>query len=404
MDETYQYEPDADPSLAICAPGLLYGSSLPVPVPRERSPLELVFLPLPNRGLEEHAAVQVPMTEWNLLWESAQLRADFFNEWSGLRKESTPDWLFRYPDRNIQFVPDSNDPAMTYEPLYAMMPRRILDAVGLPLIRRPLWPVSWSFGRRPPLDSMKRFEKALSLLLWPRLWPRSRMDVFSSSDPIRLLSHQASFWLPHAISVVFERAEEYACDDEDLTDEMRREMARVNALNADLGIQYRPTRFGGYLWQGEEEARGVVDEMVEIADRTGTLRALLDAVRSNRVEDDFSPYWSRERADFERALHHTRAKVKVSFVELPEREAIHSAYTQSVVAAEDEALEQIMFNDFLALLDTRNRQIVICMRRGMTKAAEISRELGYANHSPVTKRLRAIRQAARKFFLEDRSV
>ena len=74
-------------------------------------------------------------------------------------------------------------------------------------------------------------------------------------------------------------------------------------------------RCGGTLWQGKDCAAEVVDDVVDAADARGRLRAIIDAVRSNRVEDDFSDRWSYAREDFERKLYHKRKKVRVR--ELP---------------------------------------------------------------------------------------
>lgn len=57
-----------------------------------------------------------------------------------------------------------------------------------------------------------------------------------------------------------------------------------------------------------------------------------------------------------------------------------------------------MTNDFLALLDVRNRQIVVLLASGMTSHTEIAARLGYANHSAVSKRLAQIRRAAQGYF------
>lgn len=61
-------------------------------------------------------------------------------------------------------------------------------------------------------------------------------------------------------------------------------------------------RTGGPIWMGEDEAAEKVAETVEVADGTGRLRGILDAVRGHRVEDDFSVQWSNAREDFERKL------------------------------------------------------------------------------------------------------
>ncbi|MFF5230279.1 hypothetical protein [Dactylosporangium sp. NPDC000521] len=125
---------------------------------------------------------------------------------------------------------------------------------------------------------------------------------------------------------------------------------------------------------------------MEQADAHGQLRGILDAVCSNRVEDDFSDRWSFAREDFERRLYRKRSKVKSRFVELTD--------TTPVAAPETEIDGQLVFADFLALLDPRGRQIVVLLNSGMTKLTDIADVLGYRNHSPVSKRLKRIREHA----------
>lgn len=152
-------------------------------------------------------------------------------------------------------------------------------------------------------------------------------------------------------------------------------------------------RKGGDIWEGEQEAAEIVERTVEAADGTGRLRGILDAVRSNRVEDDFSSTWSFAREDFERKLYRKRSKTRVRFVELTD--------TIPVQAPESDILGSLVTNDFLAVLDHRNRQIVVLLNSGYTTKTEIAEILGFANHSPVSKRLAQIRKTANDFFGED---
>lgn len=153
-------------------------------------------------------------------------------------------------------------------------------------------------------------------------------------------------------------------------------------------------RKGGTVWIGEDDAAYLVDSVVERADADGRLRAILDAVRSTRVEDDFSPYWTRTREDFERKLYSKRSKVKVRFVELTD--------TIPVQGPETEVVDRLVYGDFLALLNERDREIVVLLHSGVTQLTEISQIMGYRNHSAVSKRLNRIReQAARVFGIDD---
>lgn len=130
----------------------------------------------------------------------------------------------------------------------------------------------------------------------------------------------------------------------------------------------------------------MIKQVVEAADADGKLRAILDTVRSNRVEDDFSSRWSYAREDFERKLCHKRNKIRVRFVELTD--------TIPVQGPETEVEGNLVVGDFLALLDQRERQIVVLLRSGYTKLGEVATILGYRNHSPVSKYLARIRRKA----------
>jgi hypothetical protein len=138
---------------------------------------------------------------------------------------------------------------------------------------------------------------------------------------------------------------------------------------------------------GEEEAWQATCEMVEAADEGGKLRAIIEAVRSHRVQDDFSDRWSWAKEDFERKLYSKRSKSKVTFVELEDTIPMHGA--------DKELDENLLWDDVLALVEPKDRRVVVCLRSGMTRVSEIATLLGYANHSAVSKKLARIRERAR---------
>ena len=147
---------------------------------------------------------------------------------------------------------------------------------------------------------------------------------------------------------------------------------------------------GGDIWCGEDDAWEATKEMVELADEHGNLRAIIDLIRSNRVEDDFSDIWSFAREDFERKLYKKRSKYKVSFIELDSAPPVHSPTS--------EVHENLLWEDFFVILNKKDHHIVVCLKNGITKVGEISQILGYANHSPVSKTLAKIREKAKRYF------
>ena len=91
---------------------------------------------------------------------------------------------------------------------------------------------------------------------------------------------------------------------------------------------------GSDVWCREQEAAEAVAATVERADATGRLRAI-----------------------------RKRSKVTVRFVELTE--------TIPVQGPETEIVDRLVFSDFLALLDERDRQVVVLLRSGVTKLTEV---------------------------------
>jgi hypothetical protein len=160
----------------------------------------------------------------------------------------------------------------------------------------------------------------------------------------------------------------------------------LKKLKANCPPQLTPARplFGGDIWAGESEAWEAAKDMVEIADRNGQLRGILDAIRSNRVEEDFSPRWSYEREDFERKLYRKRNKIRVKFVELDDTIPVHGPET--------DVEEDLLWQSLFAILNQKERSVAICLRSGISRVAMISQVLGYANHSPVSKALKRIRE------------
>jgi hypothetical protein len=126
--------------------------------------------------------------------------------------------------------------------------------------------------------------------------------------------------------------------------------------------------------------------MVEAADEGGRLRTIIDAVRRHRVEDDFSDRWSWAKEDFERKLYSKRSKCRVSFVELRDTLPVHGP--------DKEVDGNLLWDDLLAMVDPKDRSVVVCLRNGLTRVSEISDVLGYANHSAVSKKLARIRTRA----------
>jgi len=245
-------------------------------------------------------------------------------------------------DVNVTFVPRTRSRYFEYAPLVHLLPKRVVDRFGLPVLRAGQWPFLADYRDIDdllPADFSARLARAWAATVWPHLVSGSSMNAFSADDPIRLLAHNLDFWVPAVTATIQTWLQDYPEIDKGKTP------GPITLIDGSVlaGAVGGNPRTGGPIWLGEEEAHWAATETVEAADQTGRLRGILDAVRSHRIEDDFSSHWSYAREDFERKLHGKRRKVKVAFVELPD--------TVPVQGPESEVLGSLITNDFLALLD-----------------------------------------------------
>jgi len=362
-----------------------------IPVPIDAKQPEYVHVPLGDVKKyynNKQTRILVVMQQWNSLWEAGHLRYDFF-------KDELPaelKFLEFYKDSNLYLLPDSRTNKFdAYSPLFFLLPQKILHKFSLPILKKGIWPF-WTanhlLGPFITNDFEQKLSNAFAYYIWPFLNPRSKLKAFSNRDPLVILSHNLNFWLPYTIRVIEDRIRSFGrvpCEDNQQMKKLKMLRKRVPAyFNAE-----RPS-FGGPIWLGEEESKEATEEIVNIADKEGKLRTIIDAVLSSRVEDDFSSVWSYEKEDFERKLYKKRSKIRVSFVELDDTVPVHGPSS--------EIHEDLLWEDFFSVLDYKEQKITICLRNGFTKVGDIAKRLGYANHSPISKVLKRVRNKAIKYF------
>jgi hypothetical protein len=373
------------PRLFNMSAGFIYQAVLRAERP---DPVEYVTVQLGDLAwTDEETRLLVAAANWNMQWEAAQYRRRIFDE------EELPPPIRELADRgdiNITLVPRTRSRYYEYAPLFHLIPRAVLERNGLPLLHAGQWPFL-SDVRQPdlylPADFDRRLARAWASVVWGHIFRyKSPMRGFSASDPIRLLAHNLDYWIPAVTDVIQEELREWPEVDKGIT------TGPVKLENGTVfgGAVRANPRKGGDVWTGEEEASWIVDRTIEAADRHGHLRDILDAVRSHRVEEDFSDYWTAAREDFERKLYHKRLKVKVRFVEMTD--------SIPVQGPETEVVDRLVFGDFLALLNEKDREVVVLLSSGVTKLTEVAQIMGYSNHSPVSKRLERIRRQAAEFF------
>jgi hypothetical protein len=305
---------------------------------------EYLTVSLPPRQASDDMAIkrEVAIAKWNTLWEAGQFRRRFFDE-----EELSPD-LSKIVDRgdlNIIFIPRTSSRYYEYAPLYHLLTRSTCERFGLPLLTGGQWPFvikSADVCKYLPTDFEQRLSRAWASTVWRQLNSGSGLTAFSSDDPIRLLAHNLDYWIPAVTETIQDRLRAFpvVAGDGELPD-------RIQLVDGTVFEQAVPAwpRTGGELWLGEVDAAEVLALTVDRADSTGQLRGILDAVRSHRVEDDFSARWSYAREDFERRLYRKRNKVSVRFVELTD--------TIPVQGPDTEVEGRLVFADFMALLDQK---------------------------------------------------
>jgi DNA-binding CsgD family transcriptional regulator len=242
-----------------------------------------------------------------------------------------------------------------------------------------------------PVNFDERFSACFAEHIWPLLCPGSSRKAFSATEPLRLLAHNLDFWLPYLDLAAQELVRSWGrtrVEDERQQKKIEKVRGMPKPPEYPEYTVERPLH-GGYIWSGEEEAWEVTRRVVELADESGKLRGIIDAVRSHRVEDDFSSKWSPAKEDFERKLYRKRSKTRVTFVELDDTIPVYGP------DSEVELDRKLFWEDLIALLDPKERHVVVLLRSGHTQS-EIAAALGYQNHSPISKALKRILRKAQR--------
>lgn len=390
--DAWMADPEQFPSYRAISAGMAFFSRVPV-YNGPAAALEFlpVRMPADDRTIE-HQLTFHEMMNWNMQWEGGPYR--------GFQTDELPEPLqflrgleappSKRPSSDIVLFPE--DPSNIYEKwaaLYHLLPMSWLRRYQLPVPGRGIWPVKgarWFPKLSPGLYSP--LSRAFAELVWRNgLGPSgSPLGAFDRRESLVLLSHDLAYWRGPVEKLIRARCRALGRVPREDEDKHPSSIRRQDDLSFE-----RPT-YGTELWTGEQEAFETARELVDLADADGRLRACIDALRSHRVEDDFSPLWSCAREDFERKLYRKRSKVRISFVEFTDREPFHDA--------DGELQGNILCRDLLALVEPRDRRIVVCVQSGATNVADIARSLGYANHTPVSKALARIRRRAAKLLDE----
>lgn len=149
-----------------------------------------------------------------------------------------------------------------------------------------------------------------------------------------------------------------------------------------------------------ERVRELFSKVVKRAIEEQGWQPILDVVREMPCDEDFEPWQTNVRIDFQRKWYHTRSKnvQTVSLEELIEEDEDGSIFyipdaTQNVEAY---AIAKDFVERFLATLSDKDRQIVQLRQDGYTYA-EVADKLRYKNHSGVIKRIEVIKKQFKEY-------
>jgi hypothetical protein len=350
----------------------------------EHGPLELVFMKEPESKRLECSAL---IHDWN----SSQ-RAGF------LRSGETIEGLKAY----IPFLEERRNPNMVLVPTYAgtseldvmlasLLPDALLDRYEIER-RRPNLNLSFFHHDVSPSYGWQA-RSAFAQHIWTRLAPRARLgeSAFAPNSPLRLLAGDTRFWAHRIYRLALDRRDTYfeptTHDDKGwkpIEDLRKLILAEVPEDERHLFKVERPL-MGGTIWEESNpaEREDVLQAAIDGDDVMESLEPVIDLLHRHRTHEDFSDRHSWIKEDFERSFYSKRARLKVDLVE-----TIDDAPAYDLEPSEP--YEQVLFRDVIAMLDQKERRLMIALRMGKN-ASTIARESGLRGHASVSRRIAALK-------------
>lgn len=149
-----------------------------------------------------------------------------------------------------------------------------------------------------------------------------------------------------------------------------------------------------------ERIHELFDKVVKRAIEEQGWQPILDVIREMPCDEDFEPWKTKVRIDFQRKWYHTRSKnvQTVSLEELMEDNEDGGIFyipdaTQNVEAY---VIAKDFVERFLDTLSDKDRQIVLLRQDGYSYV-EIADKLGYSNHSGVIKRIEFVKKKYKEY-------
>jgi hypothetical protein len=179
-----------------------------LPVPESRKNPEFVYVKEINNK-DKWMEISSFIAKWNFVWEAARLRLDILHD--EIPEDLT--WLKDNEESNIYLLPHhKHSNYFAFQHLLNLIPTKTRLNHGLPLFKRGTWPSEldkWFLNNVLPKDFDERLSKAFAFHIWPLLNKSSKMNAFSSTDPLILLSHNLNYWIPYLHQIIESRPSEF---------------------------------------------------------------------------------------------------------------------------------------------------------------------------------------------------
>ncbi len=356
-------------------------------------PLELVFLKydLARRAAQDsdqRAREQLALIDWN-----RHHHGGFIRDGDACKvMETLAPGVLKIESSNVILVPESSGATELHRMLASLLPDEALVRLGMERKPAHFWLNPWS-RQEVSSTAARRIEDAFVGHMWGRLTGGGRLGrlAFSEDSSLRLLAGDPRLWMNRVYRVAMEREELMGGDDADRDpewrplEELRGEfLAKYPDLSETVTIR-RPL-YGGTIWDPNDPAdrEAVLDEAIHGLGEMGSIAPVVETLLSHPTHDDFSDRVSWIKTDFERAFYSKRSRVRVDLIETIDDFPVWEA-------SERIGYDDVLFRDILAFYDERDRRLLIAVRNGKT-ISSIAEGEGYADHAPVSRRLKAVRK------------
>ena len=350
----------------------------------DHGPLELAFLSEPTTGHLEWIA---HVHEWNATQRAGFVRSSETLE--GL-KPVIP-YLEERRNPNMILVPTYGGTSELDVMLAGLLPDEVLAKAGLE--RRRASMALLHTHHDLPADYGSPARAAFAHYIWTRLSPRARLGegAFSARSPLRLLAGDTPYWAHRLYRLALARRDEFfePTTHEDKgwkpLDELRDQfLAELPAEERHLFLVQRPL-MGGDVWNefDADEREDVIQSAIDGDGVLDSLDPVVELLHRHRTHDDFSSANSWIKEDFERSFYSKRAKLKVDLIETTDDAPAYALEP-------NEPYEQVLFRDVIAVLNQKERRLIIALRLGKN-ASTIAREAGLRGHASVSRRIATLK-------------